>query len=173
MIPGTSCLADRMCWRHPTYADNSTLGKPEDPVAEPAALEMVIYTAEQDPTALPPTAPATTASPAATTPTSTAASIPIGVLTECALAPSPTRLGQQGGERAKDRCYIKELSQQLTETSDQLAYIRKVLDHLVLGQTLAPMAAVVTPACNTASGPAPSSGKQLPPTGAGWLHFQA
>ena len=93
------------------------------------------------------------ASPAATTTTIATDSIPSRVLTECALAALSTGLGQQGEERAKDRCHIKELSQQLTETRDQPAYIRKVLDHLISGQTPAPTATVAT-----ASGPAPSSG---------------
>ena len=72
-----------------------------------------------------------------------------------------TRLGQQGKERAKDRHHIEELSQQLNNTSDQLAYIRKVLDHLVSGQT----PAAVTAASRIASGPAPSSGSGHFPLG--------
>ena len=139
----------------PCIHSQTVLGKPEDPMAEPAALETVVDTAEQT---LPPTAPATMASPATTTPTITTVSIPSEVLTECALAALSTRLGQKGEERAKDKCHIKELSQELTETSDQLADIRKVLDHLLSGQTSAPMAAVVIPACSTASRSVPSSG---------------
>ena len=81
------------------------------------------------------------------------------VSTECTLAALSTRLGQQGEEREKDRCYIGELSQQLTEMSDQLVYIRKVLDHLISGQTLAP-----TATSSTTSRPAPSlSSGCLPP----------
>ena len=59
---------------------------------------------------------------------------------------------------------MKELSQQLTETSDQFAYIRKV-DHLISIQTLALTAAVVTAASSTASGLAPSSGSSCFPLG--------
>ena len=142
----------------PHLCSQSVLGKPEDLAAEPAALEMVIKTTEQGPWVLPLTAPATIVSPAATIPTITTAPISSGVSNECALAALSSRLGQQGEERAKDRCCIKELSQQLTETSDQLAYIRKDLDHLILGQTSAPIAAAVTPAVSTASRPVPSSG---------------
>ena len=70
----------------PCLCRHSVLGKEEDPTAESAALETVIYTSEQGPGALPPTVPATTASPAATTATITTASIPSEVLTEGALA---------------------------------------------------------------------------------------
>ena len=101
----------------PCLCSHSELGKPEDPAAESMALEMI----NQGPGTLPPTAPAMVASPAATTPTITTCSIPSGVLTEFAIAALSTRLGQQGEERAKDRYSIEELSQQLTETSDQLA----------------------------------------------------
>ena len=142
----------------PHLCSHSILVKHEDLTAESAALGMVIYISEQGPGGLPPSVPATTASPAATTPTITTASIPSGVLTEGVLAVLSTRLGQQGEERAKDRCCIKELSQQLSETNDQLAYIKKVLDCLISGQTLAPTAAAVTPASSMASMPAPSSG---------------
>ena len=118
----------------PCLCRHSIPGKPEDLMAESAALGMVVYTSEQGPCALPPTAPATMASPATTTPTITAASILSGVLTEDALAVLSTMLGQQGTERAKDRCHFKELLQQLTETNDQLAYIKKALDCLVLAK---------------------------------------
>ena len=91
------------------------------------------------------------ASPTATTTTIMAGSLSSGISTECALATLSTRLGQQGKERAKDRHGIDEISQQLTETSDQLTYIRKVLNHLVSGQNLAP-----TAASSTVSEPAPS-----------------
>ena len=54
-------------------------------------------------------------------------------------------------------CHIEELLQQLTETCDQLAYIRKVLDHLVSSQTSAwPTPAVVT-STSTAWGSVPPS----------------
>ena len=53
-----------------------------------------------------------------------------------------------------DTAIIEELSQQLNETSNQLAYIRKILDNLVSGQILA----VVTAASSTTSGPVPFSG---------------
>ena len=112
---------------------------------------------KQGPGTLPPTVPATIASPAATTTTITADSIPSKVLTECALAALPTRLGEQGKDRTKDRHCI-ELSQQLTETCDQLAYISMALDCLVSGQTPAPTAAAVTAVSSTASRPGPSSG---------------
>ena len=69
---------------------NSVLGKPKDLGAESTAPETV----EQGPGTLPPTAPATTASPAATTSTITAGSIPSGILTECTLAALSTQLGQ-------------------------------------------------------------------------------
>ena len=134
----------------PHLHSHSVLGKPE--------------TVEQGPGTLPPTVPATMASPATTTTTITAGSIPSRASTGCALAVLSTRLGQQAKERAKDRHCIEELSQQLTETSDQLAYIRKVLDHLVSGQTPVPTTGVVTAASSTASGPTPSlsSGCLLP-----------
>ena len=148
----------------PCLHSHSVLGKPEDPAAEHAAPETAINTADQGPGTMPLTVPATMVSPPATTPTITPASIPSRVSTECVLAAMSTRLGQQGKERAKDRCHIEELSQQLIEARDQLAYIRKVLDHLILGQALAPTAAVVTPASSTASRQAPSSGSScLPP----------
>ena len=102
---------------------------------------------------------------ATTTPTITAASITNEVLNECALATLSTRLGQQGEERAKDRCQFKELSQHITETSDQLAYIRKVLDHLISSQTLAPTADRGTHASSMSFGPAPPSGSGCLPPG--------
>ena len=111
----------------PHLCSHSVLRKPEDPTTESAALWTVVYTSEQSPGALLPTVPATIVSPATTTPTITTASIPSGVLTEGVLAVLSTRLGQQGKKRAKDRCCIKELSQQLTGANDQLAYIKKVL----------------------------------------------
>ena len=170
----------------PQLCSPSIPGRTEDDTEESALLGMVIYiskqgpgalpptvpattasadTSEQGPGALPPTVPATTASAAATTPTITVASIPSRVSTEDALAVLSTRLGQQGEERAKDRCHIEKLSQQLTETNDQLAYIKKVLDWLVSGQTLVPTAVVVTPASSTASGPAPPLGISCLPPG--------
>ena len=149
----------------PCLHSHSILGKPEDPTAESAALGMVVYPSEQGPVALPPRVPAIMASPAATTPTITMASIPSEVLTEDSQAVLSTRLGQQGKERAKDRCCIGELSQQLTETNDQIAYIKKVLDCLISGQTLAPTAAAVTPASSTAPGPAPPSDSGCLPLG--------
>ena len=83
------------------------------------------------------------------------------VLTECALAVLSIGHGQQDDERAIDIHCIEELSQQLNKTSDQLAYIRKVLDSFVSGQT----PAVVTAASRTASGPAPASGSGCLPQG--------
>ena len=65
----------------PHLYSHSVLGKPEDPAAESAAPEMVVSTAEQGPGTLPPTVSATMASPAATTPTITACSIPSRVST--------------------------------------------------------------------------------------------
>ena len=141
----------------PHLCSHSVLGKLEDPVAVYCPRDSHLH-CRAGSGALPPTAPATTASLAATTPTITAASIPSGILTECALAALSTRLGQQCEERAKDRHHIEELSQQLTETSYQLAYIKKVLDCLILGQTLAPTAAAVTHASSTPSGPVPIQG---------------
>ena len=136
----------------PCLHSQSVPGKPEDLAAEPTAPEPVT----QGPGTLVLTMPATMASTATTTTTITR-----GVSMECALAVLSTRLGQQGEERATDRCHIEELSQQLNETSDQLAYIRKVLDSLVSGQVLA----VVTAASSTASGPAHSSGSGCLPLG--------
>ena len=143
------------------------LGKPEDATGEPVVLsDMIgISMAEQDPEALPLTAPTTIVLPAATTATITTASIPSMALTECALAALTTRLDQQGEERAKNRCQINELSQQLTETSNQLAYIRKVLDHLISTHTSAPLAAAVIPTTSTASGLVPTSGSGSLPLG--------
>ena len=141
----------------PHLHSQSLQGKPEYLVAESAASELV----DQGPWILAPAVPTTMVLTAANTIIITTGSIPSGVLMECALGVSSTRLGQQGKERAKDRCCIKELSQQLTETSDQLAYIRKVLDHLYCGQTPAPTAAMVT----AASRLAPSSGSGCFPPG--------
>ena len=139
----------------PCLHGHSVPGKPDDLMAEPAAQETV----EQGPRTLPHSAPATTVSPAITMTTINPGTILSGVSTECTLAALSTRLGQQGEEREKDRCYIGELTQQLTETSDQLVYIRKVLDHLISGQTLAP-----TATSSTTSRPAPSlSSGCLPP----------
>ena len=122
----------------------SVPGKPEDLAAEPAPPEWV----RQGSGTLALAVPATIASLATTTNT-----ITTGVLMGCALAVLSTRLGQQGKERAKDRCLIEELPWQLNETNNQLAYITKVLDHLISGQT----PAAVTGASSTASGPSPSS----------------
>ena len=114
----------------PQLHSQSISGKPEDPMAE---LDMIVVSmAEQGPEALLLAAPATTASLTATTATMSTASITTMASMECALTALSTRLGQQGEERAKDRCHIKEVSLQLTKTSDQLVYIRKVLDHVVL-----------------------------------------
>ena len=84
----------------PHLHSHSVLVNPEDPAAEPAVPETV----EQGPGILSPTAPAMMASPAITTTIITAGSISNRVLMECALAALSTRLGQQGKERAKDRC---------------------------------------------------------------------
>ena len=159
MIPGTYCLADRTCQRCPIYAAIQYW-------ASQGTFWQSLWPWRQSnsPGTLSLTAPATMVSPATTTTTITAGSIPSGVFTECALAALSNRLGQQGKERAKDRYHIEELFQQLTETSDQLAYIRKVLEHLISGQTPAPTATVVTSASSTVSRPAPSSGSScLPP----------
>ena len=83
----------------PLLHSQSVLGKPEDLAVEPAALETV----KQGPGILPPTVPATMAS-ATTTTTITTGPIPSRASTECALAALSSRLGQQGEERAKDRC---------------------------------------------------------------------
>ena len=69
------------------------IGDARGPMAESAFLGMVIYTSEQGPGSLPPTAPATMVSPAAITPTITTVSIPSGVSTEDVLAVLYTRLG--------------------------------------------------------------------------------
>ena len=85
----------------PHLHSQSVVGKPEDLVAEPVPPEPV----GQGSGTLAPTAAATTALPASTTTTTTT-----GVLMECAIAVSSSRLLQQGEERAKDRCHIVELS---------------------------------------------------------------
>ena len=58
--------------------------------------------------------------------------------TGCSLAVLSTRLGQQEEQLARDRQQIDKLSQQLCDTTTQLAHISKVLDHLLAGHT--PMA---------------------------------
>ena len=152
MIPGTHCHAARRHQRCPICTANKYW-------ASQRTLQQTLWSQSwwdraQEPWPL--TAPATTASPAATTTTMTT-----GLSMECALAVLSTRFGQHDKERTTERCHIKELSQQLNETSDQLAYIRKVLDSLVSGQT----PAAVTAASSTASSPAPSSGSGCLPLG--------
>ena len=95
-----SCSKEAVDVPHPH--SQSVPGKPEDLAAEPMAPEPV----RQGPGTLALTVPATTSSPAATTTT-----ITTGVLMGCALAVLSTRLGQQGEERATDRCHIEEFSQ--------------------------------------------------------------
>ena len=72
--------------------------------------------------------------------------------------------GSARGGEGLGRCHIEELSQQLIVTCNQLVYIRKVLDHLVLTQTPVPSAPVVVPSTSTPSGSVLSAdcGSHLP-----------
>ena len=71
----------------------------------------------------------------------TVTTITTGAPTKCSLEVLSTRLGQQDEQSAKDRCQTDELSQQLSDTTTQLAHISKVLDHLLTSHT--PMATLV------------------------------
>ena len=75
----------------------------------------------------------------------TMTTITTGAMTECSLAVLSTRLSQQDEQSAKDRCQTDELSQQLSNTTTQLAHISKVLDHLLTSHTpLATLADIPT-----------------------------
>ena len=78
-------------------------------------------------------------------------------MTECSLAVLSTRLSQQNEQSAKDKYQIDELSQQLSDTTTQLAHISEVLDHLLTGHT--PSATLVdvpkTPSTSAVSSVAP------------------
>ena len=97
--------------------------------------------------------------------------ITTGAPMECSLAVLSTRLGQQDEQSAKDRCQIDELSQQLSDTTTQLAHISKVLGCLLTGHT--PMATLAdipaAPSTSAGNGTVPlgqhhlSHNKALPP----------
>ena len=86
--------------------------------------------------------------------------------TECSLAVLSTRLGQQDKQLARDRQQINELSQQLCDTTTQLAHISKVLDHLLAGHTptatLAEVPAVQSISSVSGTAP-PGQASSLPP----------
>ena len=82
----------------------------------------------------------------------TMTTITTGAPTECSLAVLSTRLGQQDEQSAKDRCQIDELSQQLSDTTTQLAHISKVLDHLLTSHTPTATLADVPAAPSTSAG---------------------
>ena len=71
-----------------------------------------------------------------------------------------TRLGQQDEQSAKERHQIDKLSQQLSDTTTQLAHISKVLDHLLTGHT--PMTTLV----DTPAAPCTSAENDTVPSGA-------
>ena len=90
----------------------------------------------------------------------TTKTITTGAATECSLAVLSTRLGQQDEQSAKDRHWIDDLSQQLSDTTTQHAHISKVLDHLLTGHT--PMAILV----DVPAAPNTSAGNGAVPSGA-------
>ena len=76
---------------------------------------------------------------------------------ECSLAVLSTRLGQQDEQLARDRWWINELSQQLCDTTTQIAHISKVLDCLFAGctPTATPAEVPAVPGTSSVSGATP------------------
>ena len=122
------------------------------PGSLPAVDQAPLAPSEQCPRPPARTAQSMTVSLVATTTT-----ITTGGSTECSLAVLLTRVGQQDEQLAQDRQWIDKLSQQLSDTTMQLAHISKVLDHLLENHT--PMAmmtgATVAPVTSSVSGTAP------------------
>ena len=98
--------------------------------------------------------------------------------TECSLTVLSTRLGQQDEQSTKDRCWIDELSQQLSDTTMQHTHISKVLDHLLTAKTptatLADVPAV--PSTSAGNGTVLLAAVSSPPqqgTASSEIHFAA
>ena len=151
------------------------------PFARPIFLGHAPVLAEQHPNP-----PAGTAhkQPAALITTMT--TITTGGSSDCSMAVLSTRLSQQDEQSARDRCQISELSQQLSDTTNQLKHLSKVLDCLLDSHTPMDTSAEfpAAPGSCSASGTAPpgqapslpqqstASGKANPSTSSFYINGQ-